>query len=1026
MAGGGGEQKVGDKYYAGIHFLLGQPVIDKLKTIKVDDRLAWADGSGSGTGIEAEDPSDLGTVSGMSATAMGGDEGETAKITFTGVLGGVSIDGTYDLLLEDASTETVTVVSATYDGDNDETHWYVTPNTTSFASQSVTVYDPSLEVESGTAPSVSGTAGRIMIDKPELFGGDTREGGIVGEVDILDGDPDQVENDYLQSILGDDIPAWRRVATLVFRHVYLQMQPYLKPIRFEVQRIYKTSDGSDQWYSAKAGIVTGTGDSATTLTFDIAPWRYKVEARGTGSDYSAPGYDDSDWNSGVLPVGDKYNPNAADEGFRATPGTIVPLDREVWLRRTFLLSGPLTNLECSVFVDNDVVVLVNGTEVYSRTGTHHFSDDFTILDDDLQVGENVIAVKVIDDGPTSVDYFTFDLKVPETIADTPGLDMNPAHIIRECLTDTEWGLGIPTADIGSSFTTVADTLFSEGFGLSLLWRDDNEVWDFIQTILNTIDAALYIDRATGLWELKLIRDDYEVSGLTVLNDYNIIKFGDIKRRDPAVGPNVVVVKYTSRAKERESSLTLSNNALVASTGVRRYEEVEYLGIQTSALASRVASRDLRALTSAIADGTLTVNRVADTLNPGDPFVLDVPRYGFNSEVCRVISIEESVDESIELKFASDVFALGDDPFAGVNDQGGGWRNGPIPVTQQVIQEAPYWEAVLSAGQTNIDASLSENPDAGLVMVAAARPTGDSLGLDLYASTGGAYSQTGTGDYFPFATLAGTLSDDPTAETVAITGGSDLAQVAIGTIAYIGTEAVRVDFISSSSITVGRGVHDTVPIAHEAGEAVIFTGLRPSGLAEEYDAGETVYVKPLTITSLGTLDIDDAEASAVTLNSRAIRPLPPGNVKANGEYSISANALTGSPNEVVFTWAHRDRTAQTTESISSYTAGDIGPEAGVEYVVDIRWVDGDGNTIDSPVAAEIVLSGTPTTFTLTPSDIPLSPAPPSGSLFVDVQIGARREVNGVYYREWTNRTFRLLAPPVNGGWGYNWGINWGGS
>jgi hypothetical protein len=44
-------------------------------------------------------------------------------------------------------------------------------------------------------------------------------------------------------------------------------------------------------------------------------------------------------------------------------------------------------------------------------------------------------------------------------------DMNPAHIIRECLTDTNWGMGYPESDIDDvSFTAAANTLYSESNG----------------------------------------------------------------------------------------------------------------------------------------------------------------------------------------------------------------------------------------------------------------------------------------------------------------------------------------------------------------------------------------------------------------------------------------------------------------------------------------------------------------------------------------------------------------------------------
>ena len=90
-----------------------------------------------------------------------------------------------------------------------------------------------------------------------------------------------------------------------------------------------------------------------------------------------------------------------------------------------------------------------------------------------------------------------------------GSDMNPAHIIRESLTNGDWGLGHTFSDIGPSFAVAADALFSEGFGLSLLWQRESTIEDFIADVLKHIDAYLYVDRRSGRWELRLIRADYD-------------------------------------------------------------------------------------------------------------------------------------------------------------------------------------------------------------------------------------------------------------------------------------------------------------------------------------------------------------------------------------------------------------------------------------------------------------------------------------------------------------------------------------
>src|ERR1700712_1456354 len=56
----------------------------------------------------------------------------------------------------------------------------------------------------------------ITINQPNLFGGNSREGGLVGQVDFCFGAADQLKNPYLQTQISP-LPAYRGLATVVFR-----------------------------------------------------------------------------------------------------------------------------------------------------------------------------------------------------------------------------------------------------------------------------------------------------------------------------------------------------------------------------------------------------------------------------------------------------------------------------------------------------------------------------------------------------------------------------------------------------------------------------------------------------------------------------------------------------------------------------------------------------------------------------------------------------------------------------------------
>ena len=77
------------------------------------------------------------------------------------------------------------------------------------------------------------------------------------------------------------------------------------------------------------------------------------------------------------------------------------------------------------------------------------------------------------------------------------------HIIRECLTDTTWGMGYAESDIDEpSFILAADTLYDEGIGISLLWDRESEIEEFIEQIKKHINATLNMDRSTGKFKTK--------------------------------------------------------------------------------------------------------------------------------------------------------------------------------------------------------------------------------------------------------------------------------------------------------------------------------------------------------------------------------------------------------------------------------------------------------------------------------------------------------------------------------------------
>jgi putative tail protein len=102
-------------------------------------------------------------------------------------------------------------------------------------------------------PSVT-SSGQITINAPQLFNGDSGEGGIEGKLDVMMGEGTQLANDYLTAIQGGAQSAFRGLLTLVGRHLHVaSINPYLKPAAFKVRRALQ-GWRTPVFYSAKAVI----------------------------------------------------------------------------------------------------------------------------------------------------------------------------------------------------------------------------------------------------------------------------------------------------------------------------------------------------------------------------------------------------------------------------------------------------------------------------------------------------------------------------------------------------------------------------------------------------------------------------------------------------------------------------------------------------------------------------------------------------------------------------------------------------
>lgn len=113
--------------------------------------------------------------------------------------------------------------------------------------------------------SVTVTGNLAMeIHAPMLFGGDPKEGGIDGTLDVMMGGPDQVAPERLSNMLGGLVPGFRGMCSLFFNGLVAANNPYPKPWAVRVRRSLTGWDGP-VWYAGKSAIWIGAGAGLSAI-----------------------------------------------------------------------------------------------------------------------------------------------------------------------------------------------------------------------------------------------------------------------------------------------------------------------------------------------------------------------------------------------------------------------------------------------------------------------------------------------------------------------------------------------------------------------------------------------------------------------------------------------------------------------------------------------------------------------------------------------------------------------------------------
>lgn len=516
---------------------------------------------------------------------------------------------------------------------------------------------------------------------------------------------------------------------------------------------------------------------------------------------------------------------------------------------------------------------------------------------------------------TSIEPWAFELR---RIADPLGLgaeatvngaDMNPANVLYEFLTNTEWGLRQAASSVDvANFSAAGDTLFAEGNGFSMLLDRSLEGPRFLALLQEQISGHVIFNQLTGKWQINLARGGYDPNTLPLLSSANVVEVESFARSSWEDTTNQVRAKFADRDDGYKETSALAQDAanIEVLQGQVVPAEIEFPGVKNRVLANSLAWRALRVLSFPLAKANIIADRTMYAIQPGQlvAWTYDVGGESFVRMPFRVGDVDygELADGRIRLSLVQDVFQASPGVFA----PPGGTRWDPPesslrPFDYQAIMEAPraiVRRDPLTTGQV-LDklwcAARRKGPEVGFDIAerhAAGAPSGAfSVNGRVYGLmlVGRLQSALSRGSAVPLTSLVLTPGPDSQSALesafVDSTDPTDLGSNLVNLL-LVGGEFMLATSAQTSGGNVQlngvyRGVMDSVQETHLAGAPAyllhVAAGLGDSPLP----AGNNVDVKLLPFSRSNQLSEASVTATALAMSNRVRRPYPPSRLSLDG-------------------------------------------------------------------------------------------------------------------------------------------------
>lgn len=806
------------------------------------------------------------------------------------------------------------------------------------------------------------TEGNISINAPALFGGNKKEGGVQGTVRYLPGLPTQVLPDALAQKLGRangaDCPGFRGVTSLFFTGDYVTEDPFIWFTHYNTQAGFKWVANNpymkDVWVGVRRApkglnpanaMIPRLGSNGLTPFVAGQP----VGLNWFQSTYEQPG--DGPNDKAAMGIG--YFGADGEQIGDTQWASIIDTPAMVWTERSLTSTIPTGTYQIRIYMAmermwgsyndgyiDDISLTIGGSPVPLTNPGNETHNGYGWVE---EVGG--IGVR-FSNPPThsGTAYFTgggfaYSRAYQALTQASTGEDANPAHMIYECLTNRDWGMGASSTIIDvSSFEAAGVTLLFERLGLSMVWTRQTTIEAFVSETLDHIQGVLYVNPRTGLITLKLIRGDYNVSELRRITPDNA-KMKNFQRKSWGEITSEVVVTWTNPENEQEETVTLQDPAAIANqSGDIVSDSRNYYGVRTAELAMRLAARDLRVASTPLATCDVELDRTAWNLLPGEVVLVYWPERGLDDVPMRVGPVDygKPGDMKITASLLEDIFGYATTDYS--TPPASQWaddRPDPTPASHSKVITLPSFFAAnyLPAAGTGLADIQYPEVLAGTLVTSPTALNYDLYGTKIAVDGSASIQSLLTGTVAGYGLITAGLSSE--AVSTAVNIGSFTGQVAPAANVFMviggdsqpdsACEIALISGTSGTTVDIRRGILDTVPRAWPANTPCYFIKMDSSVTDSVIRSdGESVTYRALTRTFGGTLSYDAAPNLTGTLNGRPHYPLRPANVKVNS-VAFGPVDLTGI-DPIPVTWSNRNRTLENSQVVY-WDDSTVTPETG---------------------------------------------------------------------------------------------------